>query len=163
MRWMRTSRLKGADAFYFRFQGLPAALAAFATPFVLELLERNPVPSLFPSGNYPEADFTGIQYRVSELESDDFARQGAFAGASCHSAAEVEKAISAGIDFCFLSPVFSTKTHPEASPLGLEAFGKICHYYPKMPIFALGGITPQNESACLRGGGHGIAAIRYFL
>jgi 8-oxo-dGTP diphosphatase len=80
-------------------------------------------------------------------------------GASCHDAAELERARELKLDFVALGPVAATPTHPDAKLLGWDAFARlICDY--SMPVYALGGLGVADlEPAWLRGG-HGVAALR---
>jgi thiamine-phosphate pyrophosphorylase len=83
-------------------------------------------------------------------------------GISCHSIPDLQAAQAAGFDYAFLSPVFSTATHPEARPLGLEVL-KMASAQVQIPIIALGGITQETAAACLDAGAVGWAAIRAFM
>jgi thiamine monophosphate synthase len=83
-------------------------------------------------------------------------------GKACHSVEDVQAAAAAGFDYALLSPIFPTATHPEALPLGLPALKVACKAV-RIPVFALGGVGPDNLADCLHAGAHGIAAIRMFL
>lgn len=61
-------------------------------------------------------------------------------GKSCHSVKEVVFAAENGCSYAFLSPIFTTQTHPEALPLGLD-FLRIAREAVSIPVFALGGIS----------------------
>ncbi|MEO8736805.1 MAG: thiamine phosphate synthase, partial [Edaphobacter sp.] len=45
---------------------------------------------------------------------------------------------------------------------GLEALHCACLAAAPIPIYALGGVTPENTPACLQAGATGIAGIRLF-
>lgn len=77
---------------------------------------------------------------------------------ACHNEAQLKQAELIGADFVTLSPVLPTKTHPEASPLGWEAFNKLCHV-SNLPVFALGGLSEVDLPTSLQNHGYGIAAI----
>jgi thiamine-phosphate pyrophosphorylase len=85
-------------------------------------------------------------------------------GVSTHSAAEVASAEAHGADFAVLGPVFEKSG--SANREGLEQLRRICHRteaaQPPMPVWALGGITPENAQQCASAGAAGIAAIRLF-
>ncbi|HIO14018.1 MAG TPA: Nudix family hydrolase, partial [Chromatiales bacterium] len=79
--------------------------------------------------------------------------------ASCHSQAELRYAQSIGADFALLSPVQKTTTHPGVSALGWTKFQDtiepiIC------PVYALGGMQPEDVSKAWSYGAQGIAGIR---
>lgn len=79
--------------------------------------------------------------------------------ASCHSAAEIEQAEALGCDFVLLSPVMKTASHPEAEPLGWELFSQLANQ-AKVPVYALGGLSPNDACTSFDSGAQGIAAIR---
>lgn len=78
--------------------------------------------------------------------------------AACHDAAQIVQAETIGVDFITLSPVFATKTHPEAVPMGWERF-KALATGTRVPVFALGGMNPDLIVDAQRNGARGIAAI----
>lgn len=83
-------------------------------------------------------------------------------GVSCHSLAELERA--AGIcDYATLSPVFPpcSKPHDARPTIGLEGLARACAAV-EQPVFALGGIGPNQVEACLDGGAWGVAGIGAF-
>ena len=49
-----------------------------------------------------------------------------------------------------------------ATHAGLDALRAVCSAV-SLPVFALGGVTPERVPACLEAGAHGIAAIRALL
>ena len=59
-------------------------------------------------------------------------------------------------DAALLSPVFATKSHPEAQPL-TPARARMMAQHASLPVLALGGVTSRN--AALLHGFSGIAAI----
>jgi hypothetical protein len=81
---------------------------------------------------------------------------------SCHNLQDLEQAAQNGFDFAFLSPIFSTQTHPEAMPLGLEQLELAAKSSP-IPIIALGGMDAEKGQKSMAAGALAWAAIRYFL
>ena len=79
--------------------------------------------------------------------------------ASCHSRQELDKAQQIGADFALLSPVLATASHPDASPLGWEAFAESVAQVA-LPVYALGGMQPAHCETAIAHGAQGIAAIR---
>lgn len=79
--------------------------------------------------------------------------------ASCHDAAELERAQALGVDFVVLGPVLPTASHPEAQPLGWERFSSLAAGRP-MPVYALGGLSPTDLDTARQAGAHGIAMKR---
>lgn len=82
-------------------------------------------------------------------------------GASCHDAAQLAQAARLGLDYALLSPVKPTSTHPHAIPLGWPGFAALVDPAP-LPVYALGGLMPDDLDQAIRHGAQGIAAIRGF-
>src|SRR2546426_1484154 len=83
-------------------------------------------------------------------------------GASCHFLRSAESAASGGADYLFFGPVFATPSKAAyGAPQGLDRLREVCQAVT-LPVVAIGGITPDNASACLSAGASGIAAIRLF-
>jgi len=81
---------------------------------------------------------------------------GLLVGASVHSAAELD--LARGADFVVLSPVSYTASHPDAVPLGWQAFADLVQQ-AVMPVYALGGMKSDDVGLARLHGGQGIAAI----
>lgn len=60
--------------------------------------------------------------------------------ATAHGRAEIEMSNTIGADAVMLSPVFATRSHPEAPALGPERFRALAAL-ARMPVIALGGMT----------------------
>lgn len=81
-------------------------------------------------------------------------------GVSCHSPADVAKALADGATFAVFAPVFEKRDAPAAQPTGIALLHQACQ--ASIPVLALGGVTLANARACLDAGAAGIAAIRLF-
>lgn len=81
--------------------------------------------------------------------------------ASCHGTDELVSAVQLGVDFAVLGPVGATASHPEREPMGWTAFADLVRDQP-LPVFALGGLSPNDYTAARRCRGQGIAGIRGF-
>lgn len=79
--------------------------------------------------------------------------------ASCHTMEELQHAMTIGVDFALLSPVKVTASHPGATPIGWHQF-QVLSEQCTIPLYALGGMTPQDLPDAWRYGAQGIAAIR---
>lgn len=79
--------------------------------------------------------------------------------ASCHTAEELAHAAAIGLDFAVLSPVNRTQSHPGAEALGWSRFGELVWDAP-LPVYALGGVGPDDLNRTVQARGQGIAAIR---
>ena len=83
-------------------------------------------------------------------------------GCSVHSKESLRIAEISGADYILFSPVFETPSKRKyGAPQGLEKLGEICRT-TSLPVFALGGITPENASYCMDEGAYGIAALSIF-
>lgn len=79
-------------------------------------------------------------------------------GVSCHDTAELLEADEDGADFVTFGPVFETTSKPDATPTGLQALSAACKLVD-CPVYALGGVTPENVADCIAAGAHGVAVL----
>ena len=79
-------------------------------------------------------------------------------GVSTHTLEEAATAEAARADFIVFGPIFDT---PGKTPVGLEPLRAVASRV-KIPVLAIGGITPANCEEVLRVGAAGIAGIRFF-
>lgn len=87
--------------------------------------------------------------------------RGCWVGASCHGAEELERAAALGADFATLSPVRATASHPGATPLGWPEFARLVAA-ARLPVYALGGVGPDDLERARAAGAQGVAGIRSF-
>jgi 8-oxo-dGTP diphosphatase len=88
-------------------------------------------------------------------------RNGLLFSTSVHDREELERARTAGADFAFIAPVLPTASHPGAPALGWEGFAELARLAP-MPVYALGGVGPDDLVQAQACGGQGVAGIRAF-
>lgn len=79
-------------------------------------------------------------------------------GVSCHNAEEIAHAQKIGADYLLLSPVLSTKSHPDAIPIGWDSFAKLVEL-ANVPVYALGGVGEAQIPMAHANGAQGIAGI----
>jgi thiamine-phosphate pyrophosphorylase len=78
--------------------------------------------------------------------------------APVHDLAEIRAAERDGADLIFLSPVFATRSHPGAPPLGPLRFGWLARQ-TDLPVIALGGMNGLRGRRLERRGAYGWAGI----
>ena len=80
-------------------------------------------------------------------------------GASCHDAHELARASSLRCDFAVMGPVLPTPTHPGVQCLGWDAFANQIAG-TRIPVYALGGLWPEDLDIAIDHGAHGLAMRR---
>ena len=85
--------------------------------------------------------------------------QSVICGRSCHLGREVAHCDRQGWSFATLGPVFESISKegygPSVSP---DTFEEISTGVD-LPVYALGGVTPDNAPICMRAGAHGVAVV----
>lgn len=79
--------------------------------------------------------------------------------ASCHDAEELRMAEALGCDFAVVGPLKPTPTHPDATGIGWTRFEHLREHV-SLPIYAIGGLDPDDIATARQHGAQGIAAIR---
>jgi thiamine-phosphate pyrophosphorylase len=80
-------------------------------------------------------------------------------GRSCHSATDLADAGAHGADYATVSPVFVTASKPGYGPaLGLVGLRALATN-TRVPVFALGGVGPDDVGVCLGAGATGVAVM----
>lgn len=87
---------------------------------------------------------------------------GFIVGVSTHSLREALEASENGAHFVLFGPVFPTLSKPGAPPVGLEALADVVQQTP-VPVYALGGITPERVREVAATGAAGVAGISVFM
>lgn len=80
-------------------------------------------------------------------------------GFSAHSVAECEQAEREGANFLLAGTIFPTASHPEAAPAGTGLLEE-CVAACRIPVLAIGGVTPERVGDVMRTGAYGVAVIR---
>ncbi|MDD9317732.1 NUDIX domain-containing protein [Acinetobacter lactucae] len=100
------------------------------------------------------------QSQLMNLHKGDLTVGVRYIGA-CHDAVSLKQAQQVGCDAVFISPVKPTTTHPEAVALGWERFSELARN-SQIPVFALGGVHPDDLATAQLHGAYGLAGIRNF-
>ncbi|EAR59533.1 Nudix family hydrolase [Neptuniibacter caesariensis] len=163
---------KGAGGIVLRFSGLSdqsETLSAEVEVACRSLIGYCHEKSIFLSlntsvsiANHLAADAIHLSSeRLKSLsQRSDFA--GRWLSVSCHNAAELKIAEEKGSNFVFLSPVTETTSHPDEESLGWESFSALLTEV-KQPVYALGGVGPDDVNQAQIFGAQGIAAISAWL
>ena len=81
----------------------------------------------------------------------------ALIGFSAHDLEEGENALRRGADYLLYSPIFDTG---EKAGVGITELHRFCSRFEnRLPVFALGGVTPEREVECLEAGAFGVAVL----
>ncbi len=84
---------------------------------------------------------------------------GKYVGKSVHSIQAGIEASTQGADYILFGPIFDTPSkRPFGAPQGIEKLEELCQHV-SCPVFAVGGVTPENAKKCLNAGAYGLAAI----
>jgi thiamine-phosphate pyrophosphorylase len=88
---------------------------------------------------------------------------GALVGASAHSLERAVEADSSGADFVLFGPVFPTPSKAKfGEPQGLDALAAVASGVG-VPVFAIGGVKPENARLCLESGAAGVGVVSAIL
>lgn len=80
-------------------------------------------------------------------------------GCSIHNFDQAKKREAEGADFITYSPIYLTASKPGYGPaVGVANLARLAKQV-KLPIFALGGITPARVAACMEAGAAGMAVM----
>ena len=102
----------------------------------------------------------GVHWTARALNAASSRPRDIVVAASCHTHADVMHASAVDVDFAVLGPVMATPTHPDARPLGWEGFATAIAG-TRVPVFALGGLSPTDREVAIAHGAHGIAMRRH--
>lgn len=80
---------------------------------------------------------------------------------ACHDTGELAQAERVGVDQALIGPVMPTRTHPGAEPLGWEGLSALAAR-TTLPLYALGGLEPDDLTRARAAGAVGVAGIRGF-
>lgn len=117
--------------------------------------------SCYESGLQSHAD--GIHLSSSQLMKIEtrFLSEDKLVSASCHNLDELIHANKIGCNFIVLGPVNKTTSHPESIPMGWEMFSTLCRE-SRIPVYALGGVTPEHLRVSWENGAQGVSGISAF-
>lgn len=81
-------------------------------------------------------------------------------GVSTHDVEQVERAVAGGADYLGFGPVFATTTKANPDPVqGVAGLAAAVRAAGRVPVVAIGGITPARAAEVFATGAHAICAI----
>ena len=137
-----------------------AARAAFIRDVQARCAKAGALCLLNAAESIPGCDATdGVHLPARLLMQLSSRPAGEWVGASCHTRAELEKAAELGLDYALLGHVQQTPSHVGQPDLGWARFAELTAELP-MPVFAIGGLAPDDMTIARAHGAHGMAMIR---
>ena len=134
---------------------------------ILPVIRQTAVPLIL--NDHPEllreVDADGChvgQDDLSVAEARLAAARPCLVGRSTHTIEQAEAATSDGADYIGYGPIFSTKTKPSASPVGLALLAEL-HERVRIPIFCIGGIKSTNLRSLLAAGSKRVCIVSDLL
>ena len=79
-------------------------------------------------------------------------------GVSVHSVEDAQKAEQLGASYITAGHIFATDCKKGLAPRGLEFLKSVCESV-KIPVYAIGGITPDNMQSCIDAGAAGVCVM----
>ncbi len=102
-----------------------------------------------------------IHLSFSGFMSEEFRKiRGDFdiVGVSVHSVDEAVTAVKYGADYLIAGHIFATDCKKGVPPRGADFLREICSAV-NIPVYAIGGITPDNAGICVRAGAAGVCVM----
>jgi 8-oxo-dGTP diphosphatase len=100
----------------------------------------------------------GLHLTAAQLMTLESKPANMLVAASCHTRAELERAMQLELDFAVLGPVKRTASHAADVPLGWEEFSAMARE-ASIPVYAIGGLTAADRDEAWSAGAHGLAMI----
>ena len=96
------------------------------------------------------------------IENPEIKQNISLLGVSIHSPDEAIKAQNLKADYIIAGHIFNTACKPDLPARGLEFLQTICEN-TNIPVYAIGGINPENEHLVLNTGANGVCMMQYFM
>lgn len=151
--WPALARLPRGSGVVVRPYGLDAAARAALVLRVRAVARRRGLVVLL-AGSARDA----VRWRLDGVYQAPRAGRRLLLLATAHDRAELVAAARARADAVLLSPAFPTRSHPGAAALGPVRFGLLARS-SRVPVIALGGMTPARAHRLRALGARGWAAI----
>jgi thiamine-phosphate pyrophosphorylase len=167
----------GIDIIQLREKDLPAANIATLAREILQAIARTTSPTKLLLNSRPDIALAtgahGVHLTSDQNELIPTQVRNLYASAnspapmitiSCHSLEDVHHARVNQADAILFAPVFEKIIAGQiiTPGQGIDRLRAACLAASPIPVYALGGVTLENASACLDAGAAGIAGIRLF-
>ena len=139
-----------------RERDLPEAEVGALARRLLERLRGTGV-SLLVNGHPAVALALGIGLHMPAEAPAMVSTKPALYGRAAHDEVEVRRALADGVSYLVVGPVFPTGSKPGHPGAGLEALSRLATVAAPVPVFAIGGVTPERVGSVLAAGAHGVA------
>lgn len=103
----------------------------------------------------------GVQLRETSLSVRDARRllgPGRWIGSSVHEPGRAREAEREGADYLVVGTLFATPSHPDRVGGGETLLAGVAAA-SRLPLVAIGGVTPERVGSALRAGAYGVAAL----
>lgn len=139
------------------------AFLAGAERFVDTVCQRHPGIRVSVNSRLDVAEALGVGYHggfrgESPAEARQRLGEEAIIGYSAHEIGDVTGSRAEVVDYFFYSPIFPTGSKPGHPGVGLKTLADVCRQ-SVVPVYALGGVTPERAGACTKAGARGIAVL----
>lgn len=129
---------------------------------VLPICRENHVPCILhnfvSAARKLKADAIHLPLPVLRTLSPEERKAFSILGASCHSVEEAKEAQALGCTYITAGHIFDTDCKKGLPGRGLSFLEKVCRSV-SLPVYAIGGITPQNASQVRRAGADGLCVM----
>jgi 8-oxo-dGTP diphosphatase len=116
-----------------------------------KVMVKGPSAAIFPGAH-------GLHLTAAQLMKLESKPVNMLVAASCHTGAELERAMQLELDFAVLGPVKKTASHESDLPLGWDKFDAMTHE-ASIPVYAIGGLAVADRNDAWSAGAHGLAMI----
>ncbi len=132
-----------------------------AMDLVKALLQINAEVMISVNGRPAIARDLALHYHFGAQGPPVSESAGRLNGYSAHALTEIRE--DKQIDYYFYSPVFPTSSKPGHKGIGVSQLEAFCKAAAPSPVYALGGITPENCRNCIKAGAQGVAVLSGIL
>ena len=162
LRGLRASIAAGVRRVQLRAPGLDAARWRALVADAAALCRESGVEALLNGdARLAREHGLGLHLRADQLSAFDISLRvpGTPLAASCHDAADLQRAAALGCDFVVLGSVHPTPSHPGIAGMGWDGFAAL-REDSDLPLYAIGGLARNDVAVARTHGAQGVAAIR---